>query len=87
MRTRTWFVRCLVIAVSLLSAASAQAQFGAPQPAVGEVYRVELYGGLWNPTPEITISSAQLGIAGSDIDVVADLAGRDRVVAARREGG
>ncbi|HAK55535.1 MAG: hypothetical protein QF463_14935 [Vicinamibacterales bacterium] len=73
MRTRTWFVRCLVIAVSLLSAASAQAQFGAPQPAVGEVYRVELYGGLWNPTPEITISSAQLGIAGSDIDVVADL--------------
>ncbi|HJO38678.1 MAG: hypothetical protein QGF21_13765 [Vicinamibacterales bacterium] len=73
MRARTWLVSCLVIAVALFSAASAQAQFGAPQPAVGEVYRVELFGGLWNPTPEITISSAQLGIAGSDIDIVADL--------------
>ena len=78
MRTRTPFVVsiCLGYAAALLGAPPAAAQFqGRPPPnlAIGEDYSVELFGGLWNPTPEITVSSEQLGIPGSDIDLVADL--------------
>jgi hypothetical protein len=41
--------------------------------AIGETYRVEIAAGLWNPTPDMVVTSPALGIAGSDIDVVEDL--------------
>jgi hypothetical protein len=60
----------------LAAAAPAQAQYGA-QPssrATGENYRVEVSGAIWNPAPEIFISSESLeGIIGSRIDFVEDL--------------
>ena len=61
---------------ALLSVASpAQAQFfGQPSDLpVGEAYHVEVFGGMWNPTPKITISSDAFGIAGSNIDFATDL--------------
>ena len=80
MRTRTPFVVsiCVGLAIPLLSASTAWAQFGRAsritnETATGEAYNVEFFGGLWNPTPEITVSSEQLGIPGTDIDAVADL--------------
>lgn len=42
-------------------------------PATGERYHIEVSGGFWNPTPDLTISSEALGILGTDIDVVKDL--------------
>ncbi len=45
----------------------------AADPATGERYHVELTGAIWNPTPDIIITSEQLGIVGSDIDFVNDL--------------
>ena len=72
--------RQTVIAAGLLTgllafAPSAAAQFLA-QPsdmAIGEIYRVELMAGMWNPTPAITISSEAFGIAGTNIDFTSDL--------------
>ena len=61
---------------ALLTLASpAQAQFfGQPSDMpIGENYRVEILGGTWNPTPNITISSDAFGIAGTNIDFATDL--------------
>lgn len=42
--------------------------------ATGENYHVEISGALWNPTPQIFISSESIeGILGSQIDFVEDL--------------
>jgi hypothetical protein len=80
MRTGTSFAVATAFALSLLalSAPPAQAQYGAPTPDLsgrppGEWYHVEVSGGLWNPTPDVIISSEQLGIVGSNIDFVNDL--------------
>ena len=76
MRTRVPCVVCaLAVGVSLGSATLTHAQFSdqRSEPATGETYHVEFFGGLWDPSPEITLSSAQLGIPGSDIDVGGDL--------------
>lgn len=78
MDTRTSFVVsiCLGCAAALFGASPAAVQpqsRPAPNLAIGENYRVEVFGGAWNPTPDITVSSEQLGIPGSSIDVVADL--------------
>ena len=58
-------------------AAPASAQYGARPMAsarsVGETYHVEVFVGLWNPTPDIVLSSEALGIIGTDIDFVTDL--------------
>jgi hypothetical protein len=54
----------------------AAAQYGAgplENRAIGETYRVEVTAGLWNPTPDMVVSSHALGIAGTDIDIVNDL--------------
>ena len=59
-----------------LAAAPARAQYaarGASDPATGETYHVELGGYIWNPTPELAITSESLGIVGSRIDFVTDL--------------
>ena len=68
----------LVCLFAGLSAASpAAAQYGArsygSDRATGENYHVEIGGTIWNPTPEISISSESLGIAGDTIDFVNDL--------------
>lgn len=41
--------------------------------SVGEDFRLEVSGGLWNPTAAITASSEQFGIIGTDIDFGQDL--------------
>ena len=63
-------------ALSLLAPASARAQYAAPdldRTAIGEKYRFEVSGTLWNPTLYGLISSEQFKLVGSDIDVVKDL--------------
>lgn len=75
MRTRVVVSALLCLAFDL-SAAPAHAQTaaaGSLDRATGERYRVEIGGHIWNPTPEIAISSESLGIVGSRIDFVSDL--------------
>ena len=68
----TCFRRFLVItaglAVLLTVAAPATAQLVTPpaEMPVGEDYGVEVFGGLWNPSPDMTISSDEFGIAGTE---------------------
>ncbi len=74
-------VRKLSVIVSALVVGSisspASAQYGArPMAAAtapGEDYRVEVSVGLWNPSPDIIVSSSSLGITGTDISFVDDL--------------
>jgi hypothetical protein len=71
-------IRTVVVSLCLLAAlgtaAPARAQFTSTGPATGETYRIEISGSLWDPTPEIFLSSESLeGIAGSRIDFVEDL--------------
>jgi hypothetical protein len=56
--------------------ATAAAQYAAPSleyPPLGEKYHIEASGTMWNPAPTGLISSAQFGIAGSNIDFTKDL--------------
>ena len=83
----TLIPRALVAAGSLVTllalATPADAQFFA-QPSdlpIGEAYHVEVLGGMWNPTPDLTVSSEAFGIAGSNIDFTSDLG-----IAAKRFG-
>jgi hypothetical protein len=68
-------VTALVLWSAGLLAAPAQAQYGASVStrATGENYNVEIGGFLWNPTPDIVISSEGLGLIGSQIDLIEDL--------------
>jgi hypothetical protein len=76
MRTRDLFIVSSALALVALAARPAAAQFG-PKPlhgyALGETYHVEAGGTLWNPGPNIVVSSEQLGIIGTRIDAIADL--------------
>ena len=64
MRTR---VSAAVLALVLLGAGRAQAQFNAPsKPADGEDFHVELGLMSWKPTPELTLSTNGLSAAGID---------------------
>jgi hypothetical protein len=72
-RVAAAFLFCLMAPMAV---PSALAQYGArpfSSRATGETYHVE--GGifLWNPTPDIFITSESLGIIGSRIDFVDDL--------------
>jgi hypothetical protein len=73
MRTRL-FAITLCLAAGLGAASPAEAQYGARRAgnnrATGENYHVELGGTMWNPTPEIFISSESLGIGGDSVDFV-----------------
>src|SRR6266852_815079 len=74
MRTRL-FATTLCLFAGLSAALPAEAQYKARRPgstnrATGETYNIELAGTIWNPTPEIIISSESLGIAGDNIDFV-----------------
>lgn len=72
---RTFFVPVCLLAAAVVASPAAAQYRRAPvgDPATGERYHVEVSGGFWNPTPDLTISSEALGILGSDIDVVKDL--------------
>jgi hypothetical protein len=65
-------ILCLI--ACMLPATPAQAQSGSSRRnsdiATGETYHVEASGTLWNPTPDIVISSESLGILGSQVDFV-----------------
>jgi hypothetical protein len=72
---RTRIVAPFVLCLALLPA-PASAQYGASRMsdrATGERYHFEISGNLWNPTPDMVISSEAFGIIGSDIDLVTDL--------------
>jgi hypothetical protein len=74
MRTRL-FATSLCLFAGLIAAVPAEAQYGARRAgssnrATGETYHVEIGGYLWNPTPEIVISSESLGINGDNVDFV-----------------
>jgi hypothetical protein len=73
MRTRL-FATFVCLFAGLAAASPAEAQY-APRRATtnratGETYHAELGIGLWNPTPEIVISSESLGILGDKVDFV-----------------
>src|SRR4029453_14035988 len=60
----------------LVAAVPAAAQYGRPtmsDPAPGEKYHLEVSYGFLHPDLEATISSEQLGIIGTEIDVKSDL--------------
>jgi hypothetical protein len=66
----------LVAASLLCCAAPAAAQYkprSVNDPATGESYHIEAAASLWFPTADIIVSSEQLGIPGSQIDVKRDL--------------
>lgn len=74
MRTRL-FATTLCLLAGLSAAAPAEAQYGARRAgssnrATGETYHIELAGTIWDPTPEIVISSESLGILGDSVDFV-----------------
>ncbi len=54
----------------------AEAQYARyPRPAdtaIGERYGVEVAYGLWNPSPDVQVSSGTLGLPGDTIDLVND---------------
>jgi hypothetical protein len=63
-------------AVLFCFAAPASAQYqprSLNDPATGEKYHIEASAGYWFPGADITFSSEQLGIAGSQIDAKRDL--------------
>ncbi|HEY7792064.1 MAG TPA: hypothetical protein VIC33_16235 [Vicinamibacterales bacterium] len=64
---------CVLAVLACLPAVPAFAQYTRSEPATGERYHVEGQIGLWDPTPQIAISSESLGILGSNIDFVSDL--------------
>jgi len=77
MRMRTLATMILCLGAGLIAASPAFAQYGAhftkSDPATGEKYNVEISGSLWNPSPDLVISSESLGIVGNEIDFVKDL--------------
>lgn len=69
-RVSSW----MLCAVCVAAAAPAEAQYRRiSDPATGERYNIEVAYGVWNPEPDIVISSESLGIPGTNIDFVNDL--------------
>jgi hypothetical protein len=74
MRTRL-FAASLCLFAGLAAAAPAEAQYKPRKPgtsnrATGENYHFEVAGSIWDPTPDIVISSESLGILGDQVDFV-----------------
>ncbi len=73
MRTGVCTVTLSLIAC-VVAAMPAEAQYGAHRrisdAATGESYNVEVAGTIWDPTPNIVISSESLGILGDQVDFV-----------------
>ncbi len=72
---------CLATLLALAAPADAQFSSSPGDLPIGEAYHVEVLGGMWNPTPKLTISSEAFGIAGTNIDFTSDLG-----IAAKRFG-
>jgi hypothetical protein len=73
MRTRACTSASLCL-LTALAAAPAFAQSSGDRPrsdaATGETYHVEVAGTIWDPTPDIVLSSESLGILGDQVDFV-----------------
>jgi hypothetical protein len=54
----------------LAAPAQAQSDRRPSDAATGEVYHVEVAGTIWDPSPDIVISSQSLGIVGTQVDFV-----------------
>lgn len=68
------FLAAAALIVGLPALASAQYQApGFSRESVGEKYKVEVGGTMWNSAPAGTVSSEQFGLVGSNIDFVKDL--------------
>jgi hypothetical protein len=67
---------CVFVALALFGATPASAQYKkytAENRATGETWHVEFGVGLWQPPPDIVVSSVALGIIGSEISAQDDL--------------
>ncbi len=79
-RALSTVVLALFVAAALAAPAEAQYRplptkgYGTGDQPLGEPYHIEFAVNLWNPTPDFVVSSESLGIAGTDINVRADLA-------------
>jgi hypothetical protein len=70
----------LMMAMLVPSLSSAQGMASSPSTrAIGEVYRVEVSGGVWSPTVfgSIAVTNDKIEAAGSTIDFVNDLGFKD----------
>jgi len=75
------FVASCVFSVTLIPSLSS-AQVAAPPPstrAIGEVYRIEVSGGVWSPTVfgSIAVTNDRIEAQGTTIDFVDDLGFKD----------
>jgi hypothetical protein len=73
MRTRACRTASLCLLATLFAAAPAAAQSSGGRPsdaATGETYHIEVAGTIWDPSPDIVLSSESLGIPGDQIDFV-----------------
>jgi hypothetical protein len=68
-----WILSAASLA-ALATPAEAQYQRYRPisDPATGERYGLEFAYGLWNPSPDLQVSSESLGIPGTVVDLVSD---------------
>src|SRR5579862_7011797 len=72
MRTRACTTVSFCLLAALAAAAPAVAQTDRPRSdaATGETYHVEVAGTIWDPSPDIVLSSESLGIVGDQVDFV-----------------
>jgi hypothetical protein len=61
---------CLIACLIAAAPAQAQSSRRTSDAATGETYHVEVAGTIWDPSPDLIISSESLGIPGSQIDFV-----------------
>lgn len=72
---RRYALTAVALAAVLTTASPADAQLFSPPPnlPVGEDYKVEVFGGLWNASPDMSVRSDEFGIVGTEIDFSRDL--------------
>lgn len=71
--TSTIIVIGLTALVTSATAATAQFSTQSSNTSVGDNYKVELFGGLWEPSHDLTVASTAFGIVGTIIDAKRDL--------------
>jgi hypothetical protein len=72
-RLHRWAVAAAALFCFAAPAAAQNKSAAVDDSATGEKYHIEASAGFWMPTADIVISSEQLGIAGSQINVKRDL--------------
>jgi hypothetical protein len=76
MRLTIRVILSFLFVTAAIGASTASAQYKRYTPGrlpTGETWHVEFGAGLWSPSPEMAVSSEQLGLIGSRIDAVDDL--------------